>query len=235
MPMSDTLGSLPTGVSALVLDFAETYALMFLREVSLPLKRLAETWFERNVSHFWKKLIGSCCGSFFVKLFQLFFGGGPRNPGPTFVCKPFCPGWSRQVPATLNWSWKTMKCSFFSNHSQKTNQRHIARAQCFGTMSYLISDFQWSMLVHFLRLLVRNPSLKSQPTHRLRRAVASQGDAWKIFFDKLITWSKWPQFQAVLVFQKNWEMPRLSMSTEKCLKMIGCLGKKRFKPENDQF
>ena len=41
--MSDTLGSLPTGVSALVLDFAETYALMFLREVSLPLKRLAES------------------------------------------------------------------------------------------------------------------------------------------------------------------------------------------------
>ena len=45
MPMSDTLGSLPTGVTALVLDFAETFALMFLREVSLPLKRLAETWF----------------------------------------------------------------------------------------------------------------------------------------------------------------------------------------------
>lgn len=71
--MSDTLGSLPTGVSALVLDFAETYALMFLREVSLPLKRLAETWFERNVSHFWKKLVHAAVH--FLRLFQLFWGG----------------------------------------------------------------------------------------------------------------------------------------------------------------
>lgn len=128
-----------------------------------------------------------------------------------------------------------MKCSFFSNHSQKTNQRHIANAQCFGTMSCLISDFQWSMLVHFLRLLVRHPSLKSQPTHRLRRAAASQGDAWKIFSDKLITWSKWPQFQAVLVWKKMGRCQGFPHVNGKVLEDDRMFGKKRFKPGTTSF
>ena len=38
------LGSLPNGVTAIVLEFAATEALMLLRELNEPLKRLAETW-----------------------------------------------------------------------------------------------------------------------------------------------------------------------------------------------
>eukprot|EP00435_Cladocopium_sp_Y103_P076349 s154_g96.t1 len=37
------LGSLPNGITAIVLEFAATEALMFLREVNEPLKRLAES------------------------------------------------------------------------------------------------------------------------------------------------------------------------------------------------
>ena len=38
------LGSLPNGVTAIVLEFVATETLMLLREVNEPLKQLAETW-----------------------------------------------------------------------------------------------------------------------------------------------------------------------------------------------